>query len=114
MARIHRRVLRRQWAAAFEETARVDSQRRLAASPSLFSGSKPSTRFDPDLVAGDVNDIFADAAKMYSLPMIAPKKKQHATTSEGVASGQQVSTQNASLTETNNLIDDLIRDYKKK
>jgi len=107
-------VLRRQWAAAFEETARCVSQRRIATSPLVSSRSKPSIGFNPDLVADDLNHIFADAAKMYALPLVASKPTARASQSQEVSSSQQPGAQRASVAKTNNLIDDLIRDYKSK
>ena len=112
-------VVRRQWAAAFKETARVVSQKQLRASP-LRSSAPDSFRFDPSLVADDLNQIFADASKMYILPLVASSKKpatnapqDYGTTSNNrLAANTRASNQNASIAETNNLIDDLIRDYK--
>lgn len=114
-------VIRRQWAAAFEETARFVSQRRLAVSPSA-TGTAGSSKFDPKLAAEDLNYILADAAKMYSLPLIASRNAQGRRSSHSDADESNQSrvppprtaSQNASIAGTNNLIDDLIRDYKSK
>lgn len=112
---------RRQWAAAFEETARAVSQKRLGTSQLLSSDE--SFRFDPSLVAEDLDQIFADASTMHFLPLVAPQRRSM-TSSQPVrialddetASRTQPAAQeqNESIAGTNNLIDELIRDFKTK
>jgi hypothetical protein len=117
-------VIRRQWAAAFEETARYVSQRRLTRSPSISPEVEPSSRFNPDLVsAEDLNQIIADAANIYSLPLISSRTNQAPVAQSGTGASNatpaspatQSSAQSTSVSNaTNSLIDDLIRDYRSK
>jgi hypothetical protein len=113
-------VIRRQWASAFEETARYVSERQLTRSPSISPEAEPSSTFNPNLVsAEDLNQIISDAANIYSLPLISSRTNQASvaqsdTGASNATAASEASVQNTSVANTNSLIDDLIRDYKSK